>query len=172
MKFFLPPFLLFIFISCNSVNEKNGTGGIIRHINRPAFELQYPANWHIDSLDTDYDIDSYFSIIAPVDDGVSIFVIYNIPVDEQEQVSGQVKAHLEKIMKNGSVSYFSNWGSLKGHGAIIKGKTMGVWKGEVKIFCHSSDSCSFLNVSQYLDRDQEKVLPGFHLIESSFKLKK
>jgi len=175
MKPFLFLFSLFLIISCDSLNKKssaeNSTAAIPKYIKRPSFELNYPSSWHVDTTDSDYDIDSYFSIDPPVNNGISIFIIYNTSIDEQEHVSAQVKAHLEKVMKNGNVSYFTNWGNFTGHGAIIKGKSMGVWKGVVKIFCHSGDSYSFLNVSQYLDQDKELVMPGFQLIESSFKLK-
>ena len=162
-------------ISCDSLGKNNrseeGMRSPSKYIERPFFEVKYPSDWGIDTTDPDYDVDSYFSIDAPASNGISVFVIYNTSVDEKEQVSGQVKAQLEKTMKNGSVSYFTKWGNFKGYGATITAKTMGVWKGTVKIFCHSADSCSFLNVSQYLDKHKEEVMPGFQLIESSFKLK-
>ena len=91
MKIFLLLFPLLIFISCDSLNNKYVDDKREKNINRPAFELKYPASWNIDTLDTDYDIDSYFSIVAPVDDRVSIFVIYNTSINEQEHVSAQVK---------------------------------------------------------------------------------
>ena len=141
-------------------------------INRPAYELKYPSDWKIDTVSEDFGIDNCFSIATPQEDGVSIFIIYNTLIDEEEHVSNQVKDHLKSTTKNGIVSYFDHWGSFKGHGALIKAKIMGVWNGEVKIFCHSGDSCSFVTVSQYLIRSKQTTLPGLQLIESSFKLKR
>ncbi|HYM94835.1 MAG TPA: DUF4339 domain-containing protein [Chitinophagaceae bacterium] len=140
-------------------------------ISRPAYELNYPSGWIPDTEDKDFDLDGYFAIDGPVEDATSIFFIYNVPIDEKTHIATQVKIHLERVIKNGDVSYFDNWGNFKGHGAIIKGKMMGVFKGETKIFCHSGKNCSFVSFMQYLDSDREIVLPGFQLIESSFRLK-
>jgi hypothetical protein len=160
--------------SCNSLVEREEASHVLIDtvtISRAVYELKYLSNWKIDTADKDFDIDSYFSIDAPVEDGTSMFFLFNTPINEEEQISAQVKAHLEKAMKNGIVSYFDHWGNFRGHGALLKGKIMGIWKGEVTIFCHSGDSTSFLAVCQYLDNDTLKVLPGFRLIESSFKLR-
>ncbi len=167
-------FVLTLFFSCDfaSSEKDSKTTKLETIINRPFYELKYPSRWHIDTTDTDYDIDSYFSIEAPVDDGLALFFIFNIPIDEEVYVNNQIEAHLKKVMKNGKVEYFDHWGKFGGHGATITGKLLGVWKGELKIFCHSGDSSSFLTVAQYLDRDKEIVLPGLHLIESTFRLKK
>jgi hypothetical protein len=176
MKQFFLLFALTFFFSCNLINDKERNRKsktlTAKNIKRPFYEMQYPSDWNIDTADKDFDIDSYFSIHAPVQDGLSIFIIFNIAIDEEESLANQVKAHLNKTMKNGLTSYFDHWGKFKGHGATIKGKMMGVWKGEIEIFCHSGDSCSFLTVAQYLDNEREIVLPGLQLIESSFKLKK
>src|SRR6185369_434312 len=152
-------------MSCHPVGTKN-SGALLPDtisISRPSYELKYLSTWKIDSSDADFNIDTYFSIDAPVEDGTSVFFIFNVPVNEDNQVKAQVNAHLKKVMKNGTVTYFDHFGKFEGRGALIDGKMMGLWQGKTKIFCHSGDSTSFLVVSQYLVSDSAKVLPGFNL---------
>lgn len=174
-QFSLLLFLIFLF-SCNSVNdngEKDYLKAVSRKsINRSKYELQYPSDWKINTADKDFDIDGYFSIEAPEDNALSMFFIFNTSINEEEYLEDQVQAQLNKTLKNGQVLYFDHWGSFTGHGAVIKGKFLGVSGGELKIFCHSNDSASFLTVTQYLNKHEEEVMPGFRLIETSFKLKK
>ncbi|HEV7232214.1 MAG TPA: hypothetical protein VGO45_12835 [Bacteroidia bacterium] len=140
-------------------------------LERPHYKMNYYTSWTIDSTDTDYDIDSFFSLNTASNNGTICFFIFNEAVDEQTHLDAQIQAHLEKVIKHGEVTKFDSWGKYKGHGALIRGKILGALKGEVCIFVHSGDSCSFLNVSQYYNSDRETDLPGLKLIEKSFTLK-
>lgn len=174
-QFYLVIALTF-FLSCNSMNDQERTSltdtTSPKHITRPKFELQYPSAWHIDTADKSYDPGSYLSIQAPFENSQSLFFIFNTSINEEEFIQGQVKAQLDKTIKNGHVTLFDHWGSFSGHGATITGKFLGAMNGEMEFFCYSSDSISFLTAIQYFDHNKESVLPGFRLIKSSFKLKK
>ena len=170
-------FLATVFLfACNSTTNNLETATAVPApteitLDRPHYQLKYFSNWTIDSSDTDFNIDNYFTFNSASNGGQVTFFIYNVPIDEQEHIDAQVKAHLDKVLKNGTVSYFNSWGQYKGHGAKIKGKYQGIFNAEVKIFAHSGDTCSFLTASQINDSDREKDLPGLQLIERTFKMK-
>jgi hypothetical protein len=179
--------ILFLFIitlsilSCtdNSVKKNETTEPDFKNevvvkkkfLKRQSYKMEYPFSWKIDSSDHDYDIDNYFTLDSPSDGCFATFMFFNTNIDEKEHLDEQVKEHLKGTIKNGIVSYFDKWGEYKGHGAIIKGKLLGVFKGELKLFVHSSDSSSFLIFSQLNDEDKLKDEDGLKLIEASFRLK-
>lgn len=134
--------------------------------------MEYYADWKIDSSDADFDIDSYLVFDSPSGVGTCSIFIFNTGIDEQKHIDGQVEAHLKKIIKNGKVSYFSNWGNYKGTGALIKGKILGISNGEIKAFAHAEEDWSVLIVSQLYDSDKPQDEPGLKLIESSFRYRK
>lgn len=142
-----------------------------KFLKRPGYQLEYPYNWTIDSTEKDYDIDAYISIESPSGSSFVTFMLFNSSIDEKEQVEEQIKEHLKVTMKNGEVNRFEKWGAYNGQGATIKGKLLGVFKGELKVFIHATDSSSFLFLSQVQDDvrliDEESVT----LIENSFRLK-
>jgi len=141
------------------------------NLNRPTYQMKYYSDWRIDSTDTDFDIDNYFTFDTPSGNGTLSFFVFNVAINEQENLDAQIKVHLEKVIKNGTVTKFDTWGKYKGHGAKITGKILGTFKGEVKIFVHSDDKYSFLIAYQIYDSDKQKDLPGLKLIESTFKTK-
>jgi hypothetical protein len=138
-------------------------------LDRPHYQMKYYSDWTIDSTDKDFDLDSYFTLNTASGSGFISFFIFNRIIDEKEHLDAQIKTH-NKLMKDGNVSLFETWGKYKGHGATIDGKFSGAFKGEVKIFVHSCDSCSFLVAYQFFNRDKERDLPGFNLIETTFKI--
>lgn len=140
-------------------------------ISRQGFQVEYPKDWYIDTTDSDFDIDSNFSIDSPSDGSFTNFMIFNTKIDDKEQLDAQIKEHLKTTMKKGTVSYFDKWGEYQGKGATINGKLLGVYKGELKIFAHSTDSGSVLIVSQMLDGDKAKDEEGIKTIETSFRIK-
>lgn len=181
MKDILITILLISIISCASNSEKkesvefiNVKKGLIlkkKFLDRPTYKLEYPYKWYIDSTDSDFDIDTYFSLDSPTEGAFTKFIFFNTTIDEKEHLSEQIKEHLKVTIKKGTVTYFDNWGKYNGHGASIKGKFLGVFKGELKLFIHSTDSSSFLIFSQLLDDDKSSDEEGLRIIESSFQFK-
>ena len=169
--------VIFIFSNCSNSNEniheekfKPRINSIVKKIflKRPTYNLEYPYNWYIDSTDSDFDIDNYFSIDSKSESGFVKFIFFNTQLDEEVHLKEQIKEHLKVTVKNGTVSYFNKWGIYTGQGAIIKGKMLGVFKGELKLFVHSNDSSSFLIFSQILDEDKLRDEQGLKIIENSF----
>jgi len=151
-------------INTDPVGRKN-------FLTRPSYKLEYPYKWAIDSTEKYYDIDAYISIESPSGSSFVTFMFFNTSIDEKEQIEEQIKEQLEVTMKNGEVTRFEKWGAYNGQGATIKGRLLGIFKGELKIFIHATDSSSFLFLSQVQDDvrliDEESV----KLIENSFRLK-
>ncbi|MEP7236369.1 MAG: hypothetical protein ABI685_00825 [Ferruginibacter sp.] len=181
MRFILFIIMYVIFISCNDMETDKKPNGHKQSdattrpakllLERPTYSLIYPGNWTIDSSSKLYDIDGHFTLHSPVESGLITFFIFNIANDERETLQDHINAQLEKTIKHGEVSYFTQWGNYKGHGAIIRGKMSGVWKAELKIFVYSTGSNSFLITSIYAEGYKDDILPGLKIIESSFKLK-
>jgi hypothetical protein len=140
-------------------------------IERPAYILQHYASMTIDSSDEDFDFDSYFTLNTTSDNGTVNFFIFEGAIDSKDAVQKQIDAFLSHVVTNEKVTKYTNWGSYKGQGAIIKGTLMKMLDGEVKIFAYAGEKYSFLVVSQILEEDREKDTPGLKLIESTFKLK-
>ena len=134
--------------------------------------MQHYKNWNIDSTDEDYDLDNYFSFNSPSNSGFASFFIFNTEIDEKEHLNEQINEQLKVTIKNGKVSYYNNWGNYKGGGAKINGKILGILKGEIKIFSHSCDSCSFLTLSMIYDSDIDVDKKGLDLMETTFQTKK
>lgn len=143
----------------------------VKKIVREGYTLSYASSMTIDSTDEDFDLDSYFTLNTTSDNGTINFFIFNIGVDENEAVAAQLKAFQENVMKGGTVTRFTSWGNYKGQGAVITGKLMGLFKGEVRIFAHTEKEKAFLMVYQVFDEDKAKDLPGLQLIEKTFKMK-
>jgi hypothetical protein len=168
-------------ISCSSNSNNKGGEEISgikeevltkkKFLNRPAYNVSYPYNWYIDSTDSDFDIDSYFSLDSPTEGCFAEFLFFNTSMNEKELLDEQIKEHLKVSIKNGTVTYFNKWGEYSGQGASIKGKMVGIFKGELKLFVHSTDSSTFFIFSQLLDDDRLKDESGLRLIENSFKVK-
>lgn len=173
MKKLLVLFYFFVQFGCNlsTITDKSLSKRKLKILESQSYQLKHYSDWTIDSNDVDFDIDSYFILNSPSGSGSISFFILNTAVDEQHWLDEQVKNHLEKLIKNGTVSNFETWGNYRGHGATITGKSLGLFKAEAKIFVHSEDSSSFLIVNQILNNDRKQDLPGLKLIESTFKLK-
>ena len=161
-------FFTFFFLQAQSTYSQKQKENII---NRTAYMLHYDASWHVDSSDNDFSFDSYFSLDTRSNNGAVTFFIFDTPTDPAEHIEAQVKAYLAKIMKNGSVTYFEKWGSFSGKGALIKGKLLGSFSGEIRVFSYSNNNLSFLIVSQLFDEDKPMDQPGLDLIEKTFRLK-
>ena len=176
MRAHLLMFTILAFVSCNNSSDSKQIPAetFVQKkywLDRPGYLLQYYPNWTIDSTDKDFDLDSFFTLNPPVENGFATFFIYGKSTDEKENVEAQVLAHLRTTMKNGKVIYFEKLGNYTGHGAMIQGKMKGIDSAEIKIFSHSSGSQSFLLVVGYSTIDKAIVSPGIELIENSFKLK-
>ncbi len=141
------------------------------HVVRDNYSFDHYSNWQMDSSDVDFDIDSFFTLNGPVENGFITFFVFNAATDEKNNVDAQVAAHLKKTMKNATVTYFDKWGRYTGHGAIMKGKLLGVFKSQIRIFSFSTPNSSFIMIAEYEDSESELVLPGLELIETTFKLK-
>ena len=169
-------FAVLIILSCNLENEKSVISKVgnesVNTLERAKYRLQYPSTWRIDTIEEGYDLDNRFSLYPPYKNAVCMFFLLDAVLDEEKFMNDQVNAQLEKTIKNGKVTYFERWGSLKGHGANITGRFLGVVKGKFSVFCRSTDSSTFMVVHQYPDRIENRILPELQKIKSTFKLKK
>lgn len=138
-----------------------------RQLVRQGFRLEYPGNWRIDSTDEDHDPDHLFSIESP-GSSFAMFRLFDFPSEPATNVDGQVR-QFSKLLNTSKKSRFKSWGKFNGEGAHLQGRMLGLKCG-VKIFSFSSDSRSFVVVSQHFDEDAADVQPGFELIESTFEL--
>lgn len=172
MRILSLPLLLVLLIACNlSPNKKEAPTAKPVQLDRPLYKMSYAGDWSVDSSDKDFDWDSYFTLDTRSGSGfISVFV-FNTGIDAKDAVDQQIKAHLEKTMKDGKVTHFDKWGSYKGEGANIQGKLMGSFKGNINIFSYSTDSTGFIAVYQLMDSEAEKDKPGVDLIKASFHLK-
>ena len=141
-------------------------------IERPAYIVQHYASMTVDSSDEDFDFDSYFTLNTTSENGTINFFIFEGEIDIKDAVQKQIDAFLSSMITDEEVTKYTNWGSYKGAGAIITGTLMEIALGEVKIFAYSGKKYSFLVVSQILEGDRAKDLPGLKLIESTFKLRR
>ncbi|MBL0055071.1 MAG: hypothetical protein IPP31_02555 [Chitinophagaceae bacterium] len=180
MRYILVLITLFLLYACNPTPRKNteeskeeaDTREIKkRTVDRPTYTLQYYKDWNLDTTDTDFDIDAYFVLNSPSESGFNSLFLFNTGIDEEMHVNMQTEAHLKKTMKGAEVTRFTKWGNFTGHGVILKGKITGIWKGELKVFAHSGEDLSFVNVSQLIYSDSAKDARGIRLIESSLRLK-
>jgi hypothetical protein len=185
MKIFVALIITFTFCRCNDRNgstEKqvyNESKDIVvrkklsksLQLSTPNYVMNYYANWKIDSTDSDFDINSNFIFDSPSDNNFISFSILNIGIDPQEHIQDQIREHLARSMKNGKVTYFKRWGKYEGSGASIRGKFVGIYSGELRIFCHSTDSSAFVVTSQLIASDSTTDKRGLELMESTFTLK-
>lgn len=141
-----------------------------KNISRAGYSLRYYADWLLDTADTDVDMDRSFTLNKNENTFVS-FTFFKQPIDESAYLAEQVKFHLSKTMKFGKVNTFDTYGQYKGKGARIRGKILGLLDGEIEIFVRSSNTSSFIVVSQIFESDKEDDMAGVRFIESSFLLK-
>jgi hypothetical protein len=139
-------------------------------LKRPNYKLEYYANWKIDSTDQDFNMDSYITFNGPSEISYLSMLLFNTQINQEENIDGQVTEYLKSAIINGKVKYINTWGKYKGYGATINGKFLGVYRGEMKLFAHSCDSCSFMTTSQIFDVDKPMDEEGLKLIESSFQI--
>jgi len=158
--------LLSVLISCSfiAVAQRPGT------ISREDFSLQFPADWTIDTDDPDYNPDSLFSLDAPDDASMIMFIIIDMEIDEEEMTKNQVEA-FSNLVKDAKITRFDTWGRYKGTGTMLSGLIMGHYKGNVRIFVRSTGERTLLVVQQFYDVNYDELKKGFELIERSFKFK-
>jgi hypothetical protein len=158
--------LFFLALLSNGFSQKT------KKIDRDSFQLEYPVSWVIDTKDEDYDPDAIFSIDAPDDGGMIMFMIIDLAIDIDELLKDQEEGVKESLIKKPtSFLTFDKWGSLKGKGKTIKGKLLGILKGQVNLFvCTVGDKTLFI-MEQYSDEDADIVKDGIATISASFRFK-
>jgi hypothetical protein len=137
-------------------------------IDRPAFQLQYPGNWRVDTKDEDYDPDRMFSVDSP-GQSFAMFFISEAPVEAS--IQGQVSAQTAKVMKDASQTPFTSWGGHTGKGVLLAGKQLGMTPGSVRIFAFREREMTYTVVESTYDDDRADVQPGFDLIARTFRVK-
>src|SRR5688500_4870799 len=152
-------------------NEEAADTGRTRTISRAAFEVDYPGNWKIDTVDEDYDPDHLFSIDSPGSCFVQ-FLFFDTGTDPKDNVDAQVQTFVPKLIKSPKETTSSEWGSFRGDGIVLEGKILGINDGSIRVFSHSADDRSFTVVEMCFDEDIASVEPGFELVRKSFRLKR
>lgn len=162
----LLPCLITILLSVTAVSQS------VKKIDRDSFSLQYPDTWQIDTKDEDYDPDALFSIDAPNDNGMIMFIIADIAIDLDEMLKEQEADIKDKLIKKPTeITSFTKWGNFTGKGKTIKGKILGIMKGEVNVFvCHAGDKTLYV-MEQLFEESIEETKAALAIISSSFKFK-
>lgn len=145
----------------------------MKTIDRDSFSLKYPDTWTIDTKDEDYDPDALFSLDAPAEGATIMFMIFDAVIDVDDMLKAQQEAMTKEVIKKpSSITQFNEWGNYKGKGILIKGKILGVLKGQVKVFIYTDDNKSMLVMEQIYDSDMVVTGVEFEQIAKSFKFKK
>jgi hypothetical protein len=139
-------------------------------IDRPAFRLQYPANWRVDTTDSDYDADHMFSIDSPGQSFV-MFVVADGDIDPKATVAEHVEQQTSKVMRNATRAPFNHWGAYAGDGMLLVGKQLGITPGTTRIFSFRGNQHTYTLIEFTNGADRGKVSPGFQLVERTFKAK-
>ncbi|MGE9296778.1 MAG: hypothetical protein ACQKBV_10860 [Puniceicoccales bacterium] len=142
-------------------------------INRPGFQLSYPANWQVATHQADYNPDKLFTIET---DGQSHIVIeiYDITSKPLNQTMDEVMMALDgPAIETYSSSDFQEWGGYQGIGRHLKGKILSILPGGVRVFAAKvpEKGKGFLVTEFYMSDDLPSALPGFDLISQTFLLK-
>ena len=141
-----------------------------KRIVRDSFSLKYPTDWTIDTVDEDYDPDTFFSIDSPGDNTIMFFLL-PADTDQTELLNAQLESFSSHVIKKPEITEFAKWGAFQGTGRLLKGKILGIFKGFVRVFIYGDSSRTLLVVEQCYDKDYQKLQKGFELISSSFRFK-
>ncbi len=176
---------LILLMGCNDHSDKNNKPGEknvaerkntrekMNLIDREKFSLEYPASWTIDTKDEDYDPDAMFSIDSPDDGSLIMFFYIDAEMDPDMVLDEQEKAMTKAAMKKpSSVTAFSSWGNYSGKGRTLKGKLLGIFKGQINLFVCNENEATLLVLEQYYDKEAEAIVPILNQIASSFQFKK
>lgn len=156
-----------------NVPEKKNTREKMNLIDREKFSLKYPASWTIDTKDEDYDPNAMFSIDAPDGGSLVMFFYIDAEMDPDMVLDEQEKAMTKAAMKKpSSVTAFSSWGNYSGKGRTLKGKLLGIFKGQINLFVCNENEATLLVLEQYYDKEAEAIAPVLNQIASSFQFKK
>ena len=167
-------------ISCNNgVDKKRERQRVLKDeikstrlvLDRPTYALSYLSDWTIDSSEKLENIKTHFTLHSGVESGLITVFIFDYPQDESETLQRHIDAQLNKHILNATVKYFTDWGSYKGHGVIVKGMNTASMPSKLEIFVYSNEKRSFLITSIYANEFEDNVLPGLNLIKASFKMK-
>jgi hypothetical protein len=150
----------------------NAGAQTLKTIDRDSFSVKYPSTWSIDTKDEDYDPDALFSLDAPAEGATMMFMIFDSVIDTDDMLKAQEEAMTKEVIKKPtSITKFDSWGNYKGKGILIKGKILGVLKGQVKIFIYTDEHKSMLVMEQIYDSDLPVTGKEFEQIAMSFKFK-
>lgn len=142
-----------------------------KSIVRPAFTLQHPGNWKVDTEDEDYDPNHMFSIDSP-GNCFTMFIVFDTVTDPDDTVQSQIDTYVPKLMKNPTQTPFTKWGRYEGTGMKLEGRVLGVTPGSLRVFSHADEKAdlSFVVVESCYDEDRKATEAGFALIEDTFQL--
>jgi hypothetical protein len=164
--------IILLFIALLFIGLGNTYSQKLIAIERDSFSLKYPSTWTIDKADEDYDPDALFSLDSPEEGETMMFMIFNMVIDADEMLTEQVKTMTKNLIKNpSSITAFDTWGKYSGKGKIIKGKIMGLFKGQIKLFMYTDKSKSMLIMEQLYDSNIDKLGADFKSIADSFTFK-
>lgn len=150
----------------------NAGAQTLKTIDRDSFSVKYPSTWSIDTKDEDYDPDALFSLDAPAEGATMMFMIFDSVIDTDDMLKAQEEAMTKEVIKKPtSITKFDSWGNYKGKGILIKGKILGVLKGQVKIFIYTDEHKSMLVMEQIYDSDLPVTGKEFEQIAMLFKFK-
>jgi len=134
---------------------------------RDGFRLKHPGNWAVDTQDEDYDPDHCFSIESPGSAFV-MFILGDGDLDPKETLDARIEP-FRKLMSSPSIEEFERYGSLRGAGAILRGRILGS-PTTVRLFGYCRDGLHIQITENCPDEDRRDVEAGLWLIEKSFSI--
>ncbi len=137
-------------------------------LDRPAFHLEYPGNWRIDTSDSDYDPDHLFMIDSPGHSFV-LFTVAEGDLDPARALEAHVSNMTGKVMRDAARTPFAHWGAYDGVGALLAGKNLGITPATVRVFAFRTGNRTYTVTESTFDEDRPKVSPGFSLVERTFR---
>ena len=139
-------------------------------IEREAFRLRHPSNWHVDLADEDHDPDRDFGIEPTVADAAMHFWIDDEPLDPADAAAAMAD-NLEDVYRISGRTAIESWGPHSGSGWRLEGETEGQ-RIVLTIFCTSVPGGTVRVLEATAADSLETLEPGYALIRGSFEWKR
>jgi hypothetical protein len=140
-------------------------------IDRKGYTLRYPSAWKLDTADSDFDLDSYFSI--DINEGCHVqFFFFDVAIDPAGAVRDHTARQRAQVFKPGStMERFTRYGAYAGEGATVRGRIKPIGSGSLRVFAYAAGERSLQILEFCFDEDLAAARPGLALVEQSFRLK-
>lgn len=132
--------------------------------------FDYPGNWWIDTEDEEYDPNAYVSV-EPVHEAFTRIMLYESEAGPEAEVEVTLESYRESATRWRNEQPFATWGSFRGTGISVDGVIEGQ-QFRLRVFVAPVLDGMLLEIqTMWAVSDESSVMPGFDLIEASFRLK-